>query len=271
MSIHQLNMDGLDMVEVAIKRIQAFEPPEGYFLAFSGGKDSVVVKKLADLAGVKYDAHYAITSVDPPELVQFVKTFDDVIMERQYWEDGTPITMWNLIPKKRIPPTRIARYCCQYLKETQGHDRFVITGVRKAESVKRTQNRGGLELAEKKSQKRELYDPDNPTPEMFYICKTHARRVLNPIFDWTEDEVWEFIREYEVPYCELYDKGYKRLGCIGCQMNTRREQDLEQYPKFKQAYIRAFQRMIDNYTETGGEHKLNWETGEDVYKWWIGK
>ena len=69
MSIHQLNMDGFDMVEVAIKRIQAFEPPEGYFLAFSGGKDSVVVKKLADLACVKYDVYLTIDSVDPTDLV----------------------------------------------------------------------------------------------------------------------------------------------------------------------------------------------------------
>ena len=35
------------MVEVAIKRIQAFEPPEGYFLAFSGGKDSKEGRKKA--------------------------------------------------------------------------------------------------------------------------------------------------------------------------------------------------------------------------------
>ena len=47
----------------AVKRLRAFEPPEGYYLAFSGGKDSVVCKALCDLAGVKYDAHYRVTSV----------------------------------------------------------------------------------------------------------------------------------------------------------------------------------------------------------------
>lgn len=151
MSIHQLNIYGMDMVEVAIKRLQTFEPEEGYFLAFSGGKDSVVVKALADMAKVKYDAHYAITSVDPPELVQFVKTFPDVIRERQYWKKdglyhkkGDPITMWNLIPEKKMPPTRIARYCCAYLKESQGEGRFVVTGVRKAESARRAKTRGGV-------------------------------------------------------------------------------------------------------------------------------
>ena len=76
--IDQTNFNGLNMVDVAIKRIQMFEPPEGYYLAFSGGKDSVVIKYLADMANVKYDAHYNLTSIDHPKLVQFVKTFKDV-------------------------------------------------------------------------------------------------------------------------------------------------------------------------------------------------
>ena len=112
--IHQLNMQGKDKVQVAIDRLKLFEPPEGYYLAFSGGKDSVVIKKLADLAGVKYDAHYRVTSVDPPELVQFIKNdHPDVIRERPLDKNGNQITMWNLIPKKRMPPTQLIRYCCK--------------------------------------------------------------------------------------------------------------------------------------------------------------
>lgn len=139
----QLNMAGKDKVEVAIERIQTFEPPEGYFLAFSGGKDSVVIKALADMAGVKYDAHYQITSVDPPPLVQFIKQMHpDVVRDYPRYKDGTVATMWNLIPKKGMPPTRVIRYCCTVLKEAAGEGRFKMTGVRKAESYKRT-HRGG--------------------------------------------------------------------------------------------------------------------------------
>lgn len=267
MSVHQINFNGVNKIDIAIKRLQTFEPEEGYFLAFSGGKDSVVVKALADMAGVKYDAHYAITSVDPPELVQFVKTFDDVIMERQYWEDGTPKTMWNLIPRKSLPPTRIARYCCTHLKEAQGKKRFVITGVRWEESPAR-KKRGGLELSNNKSYRMENNDPDNPDITMMYNCRTYLRRVLNPIIDWTTEDVWQFIKEYNVPYCELYDKGYTRLGCIGCPMaGKRRIEEFEKYPKFKQAYIRAFQKMIDNNNAAGKEQE--WTTGEEVMEWWL--
>ena len=112
--IHQLNMHGKDKVQVAIERLQMFEPKdEGYYLAFSGGKDSVVIKALADMAGVKYDAHYSVTSVDPPELISFVKEqHPDVFFDIPKDKEGKAVTMWNLIPKKKMPPTRVARYCC---------------------------------------------------------------------------------------------------------------------------------------------------------------
>jgi len=156
MSIHQLNIYGKDKVQVAIERFQTFEPPEGYFLAFSGGKDSSVIKALADMAGVKYEAHYQLTSVDPPELVQFVKSFYDVIIDRPKYPEnyknpklaGKQITMWNLIPEKKMPPTRLVRYCCESLKESAGSGRFVVTGVRWQESTKR-KSRGGWKLQRK--------------------------------------------------------------------------------------------------------------------------
>lgn len=268
MSIHQLNMYGIDMVEVAIERLKAFEPPEGYFLAFSGGKDSVTVKALADMAGVKYDAHYNVTSVDPPELVRFVKTFPDVKFDFPVDDNGRVKTMWNIIAEghNSMPPTRIVRYCCADLKEGCGEGRFVVTGVRKDESVRRAATRGGLELGKNKSSVRDLLDPDNPTPEMFYHCKTYYKKVLNPIIDWTTAEVWEFIKEYNVSYCELYDEGYTRLGCIGCPMASRheREREFKEYPKYKENYIRAFQRMLERHPS-----KRSWQSGEEVFEWWL--
>ena len=87
--IEQLNVYGKTKLEVAIQRLKTFEPSEGYYLAFSGGKDSVVIKALADMAGVKYDAHYNVTSVDPPELVRFIKEkYPDVMWEYPRYKDG---------------------------------------------------------------------------------------------------------------------------------------------------------------------------------------
>lgn len=145
--IHQLNMKGKDKVQTAIERLQTFEPPEGYYLAFSGGKDSVVIKALADMAGVKYDAYYHHTSVEPPELVRFVKEHhEDVTIEWSKDKNGNRITMWNLIPTKSLPPTRIVRYCCQALKEDGGNGRMCVTGVRWAESPNRRKNQGEITI-----------------------------------------------------------------------------------------------------------------------------
>ena len=98
----KLSTDGqlLDKVELAIQRLKAFEPPEGYYVAFSGGKDSQCIYHLCQMAGVKFDAHYNVTSVDPPELVKFIKThYPDVKFEHQHDKNGKPITMWSLIPE----------------------------------------------------------------------------------------------------------------------------------------------------------------------------
>lgn len=140
-----------EKIEKSIQRLKTFEPPEGYYLAFSGGKDSCVCKALLDMAGCKYDAHYRVTGIDPPELVKFIKeVHPDVHREVPRDKDGKPITMWKLIEKKLMPPTRIARYCCEYLKESGGDGRMTVTGVRWAESNNRKNNQGHVTIINKK-------------------------------------------------------------------------------------------------------------------------
>ena len=265
--IHQLDFNGKDKVDKAIQRLQTYEPPEGYYLCFSGGKDSVVIKALADMAGVKYDAHYNISSVDPPELVQFIKEqHPDVTREHPRDKNGNIITMWNLIPKKAMPPTRVVRYCCAYLKETGGKGRLKVTGVRWAESTRRRKSHSEVTFADKKAKaliEKELSDEDflltpqggvvlrldnRENARIVEMCYRTHTTMVNPIIDWTDDEVWEFIKEYKVPYCKLYDEGFKRLGCIGCPMGSvkQRQYEFERYPKYKNLYLLAFQKMIEN-------------------------
>jgi phosphoadenosine phosphosulfate reductase len=162
--IHQLDINGRDKVDKAIMRLQTYEPPEGYYLCFSGGKDSCVIKALADMAKVKYDAHYSVATVDPPELVRFIKDeYPDVEFEYPRYKDGTVVSMWNLIPQKTMPPTRVVRYCCEHLKEHGGKGRLKVTGVRWAESARRKKSHGEVTLMDKKAQKiaeKELSDED---------------------------------------------------------------------------------------------------------------
>lgn len=114
-----------------------------------------------------------------------------------------------------------------------------------------------------------LNNDNEDTRRLMENCVRQHKVTVNPIIDWSDSDVWEFLHEYNIPYCELYDQGAKRLGCIGCPMSTAAAAELERYPKFKEAYIRAFDRMLIANKERGIESKKGWNTGEDVMKWWL--
>lgn len=283
-------------VSKSLERIKAYEPEEGYYLAFSGGKDSVVCKALLDMAGVKYDATYRVTSVDPPELVRFIKEkHPDVRREvPRYSSDyrneklaGKPITMWNLIPEKLIPPTRLVRYCCTKLKESGGDGRLTVTGVRWAESPARRANQGLVTVTSKKAAKDMLAkdsfffnkkggvvltNDNEDSRRMVEVCYKRHKTTLNPIIEWTDRDVWEFIHAEHIPYCELYGEGMNRLGCIGCPMagTKGREKEFLRWPQYKENYILAFDRMLKERIRRG-KYDSTWRlaTARDVFNWWM--
>ena len=269
----------------SIERLKVFEPPEGYYLAFSGGKDSVVCKALMEIAGVKYDAHYRVTSVDPPELVCFIRDkHPDVEREVPRDDNGKPITMWNLIPRKLMPPTRLVRYCCSELKEDGGDGRMTVTGVRWAESVNRAKNQGAVTIPVKAARKSFANDPnfqstnrggvvlvnDNAdSRRMIENCYKRHKTTVNPIIEWTDNDVWDFIRANGISYCELYDCGFKRLGCVLCPMSPKKERQRGRalWPKIEQAYLFAFGRMLKERQLK--ERPTAWQTPQDVMNWWL--
>lgn len=280
----------IEKVNKSIERLKAFEPEEGYYLAFSGGKDSVVCKALLDMSGCKYDATYRVTSVDPPELVRFIKTqHPDVKRVVPRDKNGKPITMWSLISTKMLVPTRWMRFCCSELKESGGDGRMVVTGVRWAESRNRRSNQGAVTIMGKAASREiqtedfrstqrggvVLVNDNEDSRRMVEQCYKRHKTTVNPIIDWTDDEVWEFIRSNNIPYCCLYDEGFKRLGCIGCPLTGTKEREREfiRWPKYKDAYLRAFQKLLDNRERTGKPFRMQQDytkaTAQDVFNWWM--
>ena len=253
----------IDKVKIAIDRLWTFEPAEGYYLAFSGGKDSQCIYHLAKEAGVKFDAHYNLTTVDPPELVYFIReNYPDVSI------DKPKKTMWQLIIENGGPPTRIQRYCCRELKERGGEGRITVTGVRWAESIRRKNTRGLAEFMGEKVKDMVLFSDNDEMRQMMENCQKKGKFVLNPIIDWEDADVWEYIHSRGLKYCKLYDEGFTRLGCIGCPMaGKNRINEFKRWPKYKAQYIRTFDKVVKNRKAKG--MKCIWETAEDVMNWWI--
>jgi len=280
-------MDLIEKEKEAIKILKDFEPKEGYWLAYSGGKDSDVIATLADLACVKYKKVYNVVSVDAPETIKHCKEAGAIFNYPRY-TDGRVITMRNLIPKKRMPPTRMVRYCCAELKETGGKGLLKITGVRKSESRKRNElvselrifsgskklrsyiNEKGIQFEDNGTGMKLDYDNEalRSDNDILQMCYQNHNTTLNPIANWGESDVWQFLKHYGVKTNPLYECGFKRVGCIGCPLaGKHRYTEFRLYPKFKEYYIRAFQEMADNNLKDG--KKNSYATGEEWFKWWM--
>lgn len=256
----------VDKVAVAIDRLRYFEPPEGYYLAFSGGKDSQTIYELAKEAGVKFDAHYNRTTLDPPELIYFIRdNYPDVIIDRP------KKTMWQLIAKNGLP-SRLKRWCCRELKEHGGEGRICVTGVRWKESNSRASNREAFELLGSKKENNILFSDNDEGRMMFENCTLKGKKIVNPIIDWLVEDVWEFIKGRGLKYCKLYDEGFTRIGCIGCPMaDKKRIAEFERYPKYLANYKRALAKFLPAYLERAKVKGLTpqFTTPDEMMEWWI--
>lgn len=273
----------------AIEALKLFEPEdEPYHLCYSGGKDSDCIRILAQLAGVDYEIHHSLTTVDAPETIHYIKSIPGVIIDKARYADGTPKTMWNLIPNKGMPPTRLMRYCCTELKEQGGQGRLKITGVRSAESKNRAENGGEIKIIGKPKTTQSFLSENNINFQLtnkggvvlnfdnadsrraVEHCFRTTSTMINPILDWTEDDVWEFLHYYGCYANPLYQCGNGRIGCIGCPMQDKRgmRKEFRKYPKYYYNYIKAFDQMVKRLNENG-KKTTTWQKGEDVMRWWV--
>lgn len=269
------------------KLAMLYDPEEGFYLGFSGGKDSQALYHVAKMAGVKFKAHMAMTSVDPPAVVRFVKkNYPDVELI------APKESIYSVAMKKRVLPTRVMRWCCDVFKEGHGAGKVKLIGIRHEESVKRAK-RNEMEVSSYKfsgtqeefmewqeDQRMKLYDSDIQDEDKVKCIGGKDSIIVSPIIEWTKADVWEFLNDVvKVPHCELYDTGHHRIGCIFCPMSSLKQlrQDEKEYPHQRHKWIETIKALrregfmcnIDAIIDTSKYSEE--EMAEHVYQWWLSK
>ena len=212
-------------------------------IAFSGGKDSIVLWSLAMQTGLNFTNIYSNTTIDPPGHIVFIKkNYANVQIVQP------KISFYQLVEKKGLP-TRHRRFCCQHLKEYVGNDAKVFEGLRIDEGMKR-----GKRL-------KKLTEPEYCDTRI--KGKTHAL----PIMNWNEKNVWDYIKSNNLPYPEHYNHGFNRLGCIGCPLanNKQRIREYKLYPRYATAVIMAISKNILK----GNNLSLFFNDPYEAFYWWL--
>ena len=256
-------LHSVELLQKAEKIALNYDAENGYYLAFSGGKDSQALFHMTQLAGVKFRGHMNLTSVDPPEVIRFVKkNYPEV----ELIKPGKSIFQHAI--EKQILPTMRVRWCCSEYKETAGAGKVTLIGIRKAESSRRAK-RNEVEINNRKfsgdldgldeyrqeqkakrarhKSKEQGVNITNADEEQTLGC-IHGKEslLISPIIFWTEKDVWEFLNDVvRVPHCSLYDEGWHRIGCIGCPMSSHRQKMIEnkRYPHIKRGWIKAIKAI----------------------------
>lgn len=253
----------IELLRKAEKIAMNYDKDDGFFLAFSGGKDSQALYHIAELGGVKFKAHMNLTSVDPPEVIRFVKKcYPDVELVKP------KESIYSIAIRRKILPTMRVRWCCAEFKESAGAGKVTLIGIRHEESSRRARRNeveissrkfsgtlDGLEEyrqeqkakeARKKS-KKDGVNIMNADQEQTLGC-IHGKEslLISPIIHWTEKDVWEFLNQVvQVAHCELYDEGWRRLGCICCPMSSAKHKRMEElrWPHVKKNWIKAIKAI----------------------------
>jgi len=170
-------------------------------VAFSGGKDSLVMLHIVLRENPDIPVVYNNTTVEFPETLQYVRKL------HKEWGFDLHVTKCEVPFLKAVRTrgwaTHEDRWCCKPYKDRPARKFLMengihaeITGTTRTESIYRRS------LKAFKWPKKE--------PQMIRI---------NPIYDWNYWEVWRYIKENNLPYNPLYDMGYRRIGCWCCPIN----------------------------------------------------
>lgn len=302
-----MNLDKKIEQSKRIMRLAA-EMSEHYYhkpiiICYSGGKDSDVILRLAMecLNKDQFEVLHSITTVDSPITNRYVNEIYAELKEKgikceksiPVGRDGKPTNMWKLIVEKGIPPTRFARYCCEILKEVNTPNRIAVLGVRENESLKRKGRDVFIVIGKKYKDAKffsldhanevhqEALEHENEPNGTVWDCsliqsmRNNKEITVNPIYEWSDANVWEYLNSRGYKHNPMYEMGYSRVGCVGCPLANykQKQKEFRDFPTYKKHYIESFDAMLVILRQRGwkldNNERLPWTDGEAVFNWWI--
>lgn len=225
--------DLFDKIEQSIKLIRSVKRAGDVVVAYSGGKDSDVMRRLCELAQVPFTLVYNSTTIDPPGTLARNIRMGAVIQRPS-------VPFLQLLKRKGLPSLN-RRWCCQVLKEQYIAPRLLL-GVRASESVKRKQRY------------------IEPTACRVFTKVKHCDQIY-PILNWTNSDVEQFINDFNVEVHPLYYVNGKfdvnqRLGCIGCPLlGDRGKRDFLQYPKMLRQWVKCYTQYVSTHKAIEGVYE----------------
>ncbi len=209
-------------------------------VSFSGGKDSLVILDMAFYCGIRRFV-YCDTTIDLPDMPDYLNE-----LEKYYGikidHVKAPQDFFDIVDSIGIPSRRL-RWCCEVFKfaplanyiSTQKL-KYLLTGLRSEESIKRNN-----------------YTSIGKNPLIPVVQ-------INPILDFTEEDVWHYINSQNLLVNANYKKGFRRLGCWPCPFKTKFEWDIlnRNYPHLVEKLNTVLQQNLTNFGGVGVRDKVSY-------------
>ena len=86
-----------------------------------------------------------------------------------------------------------------------------------------------------------------------YSCNAYDNKKATsaPLSFWTNADIWEYIRTYDIPYCKIYDMGYVRTGCIFCMFGVHLDSEPNRFQRLQRTHPQLWRYCMKPWDKGG--------------------